>query len=50
MPAESYFSKDTASVRLKLDGPFTLDGEFFTPEPGGEIILTGDERANFVQL
>jgi len=50
MPAESYFSKDAASVRLKFDGPFTLDGEFFAPEPGGEIVLTGDERANFVQL
>ena len=50
LPAESYFSKDATSVRLKLDGPFTLDGEFFEPEPGEEIVLTGDERANFVQL
>jgi diacylglycerol kinase (ATP) len=50
LPAESYFSQDAASVRLKLDGPFTLDGEFFEAEPDKEIVLTSDERANFIQL
>ena len=51
LPAESYFSQDaTSSIRLKLDGPFTLDGEFFEAEPDKEIVLSGDERANFLQL
>jgi len=50
LPAESYFSRDATSVRLKLDGPFTLDGEFFEAEPDKEIVLSGDERANFVRL
>ena len=50
LPAESYFSRDATSVRLKLDGPFTLDGEFFEAELNKEIVLSSDERANFVQL
>jgi hypothetical protein len=50
LPSESYFSRDATSVRLKLDGPFTLDGEFFEAEPDKEIVLSSDERANFVQL
>jgi hypothetical protein len=50
LPAESYFSQDATSIRLKLDGPFTLDGEFFEAEPNKEIVLSGDERANFVRL
>ena len=50
LPAESYFSQDANSVRLKLDGPFTLDGEFFEAEPDREIVLSSHERANFVQL
>ncbi len=50
LPAETYFSQDATSVRLKLDGLFTLDGEFFEAEPDKEIVLSSDERANFVQL
>ena len=50
LPAESYFSRDAVSVRLKLDGPFTLDGEFFETEPNKEIVLSGADRANFVQI
>lgn len=50
LPAGSYFSRDATSVRLKLDGPFTLDGEFFGAEPDKEIVLSSNERANFVQL
>jgi hypothetical protein len=50
LPAESYFSRNATSVRLKLDGPFTLDGEFFESEPDKEIVLSGNERANFVRL
>jgi hypothetical protein len=50
LPAESYFSQDANSVRLKLYGPFTLDGEFFEAEPDREIVLSSHERANFVQL
>lgn len=50
LPADSYFSRDAASVRLWLDEPFTLDGEFFEAQPGKEIVLSGEERANFVRL
>ncbi|MDA1324715.1 MAG: diacylglycerol kinase family protein [Proteobacteria bacterium] len=50
LPGESYFSQDATSVRLKFDGPFTLDGEFFEAEPGEEIVLSARERAKFVQL
>ena len=50
LPVESYFSQDATSVRLKLDGPFTLDGEFFEAEPDKEIVLSGDERVKFVRL
>ena len=50
LPAESYFSQDINSVRLKLDGPFTLDGEFFQAERDKEIVLSSDERANFIRL
>lgn len=50
LPAESYFSRDATSVRLKLDDPFTLDGEFYQAEPGKEIVLSGHDRAGFVRL
>ena len=49
LPAESYFSRDATSVRLKLDHPFTLDGEFFEADPDGEIVLSSDNRAHFVR-
>jgi len=50
LPADSYFSRDAASVQLRFDGPFTLDGEFFEAAAAAEIVLSGDERASFVRL
>jgi hypothetical protein len=50
LPTDSYFSRDATSVRLRLAEAFTLDGEFFEPDPEKETVLSSDERANFIQL
>lgn len=49
LPEKSYFSRDATSVRLGLNEPFTLDGEFFEAEPGREIVLSSDNKVRFLQ-
>jgi len=37
-------------IELTLDGPFTIDGQFFDPMPGRPLVLTAPETVRFVRL
>lgn len=37
-------------IELALDGPFTIDGQFFEPIPGQPLVLTAPETVRFVRL
>lgn len=46
----SYLSAGVRRLSLAMDGPFTLDGQFFHAEPGRPLIITADERVSFVKF
>jgi hypothetical protein len=37
-------------IELSLDGPFTIDGQFFEPTPGRPLVLTAPGTIRFVRL
>jgi len=47
---EHYASCGAEQIALQLDGAFTLDGEFFEPEPDEPILLTARDELSFVRL
>jgi hypothetical protein len=50
LPPEDYRSGGAARLELWLDGPFTIDGEFFTPTGDRPVVVTADETIRFVRL
>jgi len=50
LPAESYLSRRANRVALTMDCPFTLDGEFFEPEPDTPIIVTAADQVRFLRI
>lgn len=46
----SYASQGVNRLTLAMDGPFTLDGQFFTAERHKPLIITADERVSFVKF
>lgn len=50
LPDDVFLSTGADRVRLELDGPFTIDGQFFEPEPGGALEITAADRVRFVRL
>lgn len=47
LPA-GYASWNARRVQLRLDSAFVLDGEFYEPPAGGEVILSADEQVRFL--
>jgi hypothetical protein len=47
---ESYASHGVRRVSLEMDGPFTLDGQFFTAERQNPLVITADDRIAFVKF
>ena len=47
---EVYHSKGARRIELRLQAPFTLDGETFQPLPDQPIVITAAERVRFVRL
>lgn len=43
-------SRGVHRVSLAMDGPFTLDGQFFTAESGRPLVITADDRIAFVKF
>ncbi|HRY23530.1 MAG: hypothetical protein H6852_13240 [Geminicoccaceae bacterium] len=50
LPSDSYRSGGGRRLELWLDGPFTIDGEFFTPAPGRPVTVTADETIRFARV
>jgi len=50
LSAEHYASCGAERIALRLDGAFTLDGEFFESVPDQPILLTARDELSFVRL
>jgi diacylglycerol kinase (ATP) len=50
LPPEIYDSKGARRIELRLDAPFTVDGETFHPLPDQAVVVTAADRARFVRL
>jgi diacylglycerol kinase family enzyme len=49
LPPATYASAAADRVTLHMDCPFNLDGEFYEPGPGGEVILSRTPPARFIR-
>ena len=45
-----YFSCGTKRIALKMDCPFTLDGQLFDPHPDLPLLLSAEAEADFVRI
>lgn len=43
-------NRDASLVRLRLTTPITVDGEFYTPLPGREVIISAEDNFTFVNF
>ena len=50
LPREAYVSRSAERIALRLDSPFTLDGELFEPDPEQPLVLTARDSIGFVRL
>lgn len=50
LPAPAYESRGAHRVALEMASSFTIDGQFFEPEPGRPLLLTADESVRFVRI
>jgi diacylglycerol kinase (ATP) len=50
LPEADYRSGGAVRLTLRLDAPFTIDGEFFTPARDRPVTVTADETIAFVRL
>ncbi len=49
LPPERYMSRNVDGVSFEMSCPFTIDGEFFEPQPGTPVILSTGGRVRFLQ-
>ncbi len=50
LPEPGYFSRDADRVALRLAGPFTIDGEYFSAGHNSPLVLTAPDVVRFVRL
>ncbi|MGD9507803.1 MAG: diacylglycerol kinase family protein [Geminicoccaceae bacterium] len=50
LPDPPFHSQGGHRVELRLDRPFTIDGEFFRAAPGTAIVITAEEEIRYVKL
>lgn len=50
LPDPPFHSQGGSRIELRLDRPFTIDGEFFRAAPGRSIVITADEEIRYVKL
>ena len=50
LPAPPFHSSGGHRIELRLDRPFTIDGEFFRAAPGTPIVITAEEEIRYVKL
>jgi diacylglycerol kinase (ATP) len=47
---EVYDSQGAGRIALRLNAPFTIDGEMFEPSPEQPVLITAADRVRFVRL
>ena len=47
---EAYYSQGAWRIAIRLDAPFTVDGETFHPLPDQPVVITAADHARFVRL
>ena len=47
---EAYDSRGAGRIDVRLDAPFTVDGETFEPLPDRPVLITAPDRLRFVRL
>jgi hypothetical protein len=50
LPAAMFDSGGAERLELTLNGPFTIDGEFFAPHPDTPLVVTASDQVSFVRL
>lgn len=50
LPDPPYHSSAAGRLELRLDVPFTIDGEFFQAAPGTPVVITAAEEVRYVKL
>ncbi|MFQ5534114.1 MAG: diacylglycerol/lipid kinase family protein [Sphingomonadales bacterium] len=50
VPVAGMTCENGDEVRLELDGPFTLDGEFYDPAPGRPVVVSTSDTLSFVRF
>ncbi len=50
LPAETYVSRRATRIALRMDCPYTLDGEIFQPAPGVPVTLSDGGAIGFVRF
>jgi Diacylglycerol kinase catalytic domain len=49
LPPEVYHSQGAWRIAVRVDAPFTVDGEMFQPLPEQPVVITAADRARFVR-
>jgi diacylglycerol kinase (ATP) len=47
---EVYDSRGAGHIAVRLDGPFTVDGEMFEASPDQPVVITAADRVRFVRI
>lgn len=47
---ESYRSRGASEIAFRLQGPFTLDGQMYTPDPDRPLRLSADDWLSFLRF
>jgi hypothetical protein len=50
LPPEVYQSQGAWRVAVRVDSPFTVDGEMFLPSPDRPLVITAADHARFIRL
>jgi diacylglycerol kinase (ATP) len=50
LPPEVYHSQGAWRIVVRIDAPFTIDGEMFLPSPDQPVVITAADHARFVRL
>jgi len=49
LPNDDYVSRRASRIEIRMDCPFTLDGQMFDPDPDRPVVLTDEYQASFVR-
>ena len=50
LPPEVYHSQGAWRIAVRVDGPFTVDGEMFQPLPEQPLVITAADHGKFIRL